>query len=257
VDRVPRWEPEAETPRWTPPPAAPPPRVRAEPPAPPARVAPAPGLTPIARPFVWWREHPWIVVRVLVPAIPLVAIALRLLDASEHEAFVAPLAWAFGALLAASLGMAAAARARRSPVRLAVGLACALAAAGLLLWPVTRVTLGRAPCPPRAGPDLGAPVAAAALEAWRGGVTGDTGWRAGRADPAWTARARAAGLLDFSLVETGCWERIAPVDGSRTWHEFRATVRAGEDNPLSKIVVVHTTRVDEGWKITAIEGPLP
>ena len=174
----------------------------------------------------------------------------------SYEAFVAPLAWAFGALLAASLGVAAAARARRSPV-LAVGLAGALAAAGLLLWPVTRVTLGRAPCPPRAGPDLGAPVAAAALEAWRGGVTGDTGWRAGRADPAWTARARAAGLLDFSLVETGCWERVAPVDGSRTWHEFRATVRAGEDNPLSKIVVVHTARGDAGWKITAIEGPLP
>jgi hypothetical protein len=253
---VPRWAPDAEATRWTPPAAAPAPRARVQKPAPATRLEPGRRVAPVGGPFIWWREHPWTVVWGLVPAIPLVAVALRLVDASGHAAFVAPLTWAFAALLAASLVVAAVTRARRAPVRLALGLVGALVAAGLLLWPVTLVTLGRAPCPSRAGPDLGAPIAAAALEAWRAGVTGDAGWRAGRADPAWTARARAAGLLDFSLVESGCWERIAPVDGSRTWHEFRATVRAG-DNPLSKVVVVHTTRGDQGWKITAIDGPLP
>jgi hypothetical protein len=254
---VPRWEPDAQAPRWTPPPAAAAPRARVEPPTLAVKAAPVRRWARLARPFVWWHEHPWIVVWALIPAIPLVAVALRLLDESAHAALVGPTAWAFGALLVAALAVAGAARARRSPVRLALGLAGALAAAGLLLWPVTRVTLGRAPCPLRAGPDLGAPIAASALEAWRAGASGDAAWRGGRADPAWTQRARSAGLIDFSLEETGCWERIAPVDGTRTWHEFRATIRAGADNPLSKVVVVHTARGDEGWKITAVEGPLP
>jgi hypothetical protein len=250
---VPRWEPEPETPRWTPPAA--PPVVRA--PAPSAGTAPARRGAPAGGPLAWWRDHPWIGVWGLVLAIPLVAIGLRIVDESEQQAFVAPLAWLYVALVAASLVVAAVARARRGSLRLALGLAGALLAAGLLTWPVTRVTLGRAPCPRRAGPDLGAPAAAAALAAWRQGVSGDAGWRGGRVDPAWAARAGAVGVLDYSLVATGCWERVAPVDGSRTWHEFRVTVRAGTDNPLSKVVVVHTARSAQGWKITAIEGPLP
>jgi hypothetical protein len=249
---VPRWEPDAPTPRWTPGGAAAPGRFEST--APVARPAP---VSPAARPFVWWRSHPWIVVWAVVLAIPLVAVALRLLDESEHEGFVAPLAWTFAGLLAAALAMAAAARGRRSPARAALGLAGALAVAGILLWPVTQVTLGRTPCPSRAGPNLGVPVAAAALAAWREGKAGDAGWRDGRADAAWSARARGYGVLEYSLVESGCWERVAPVDGSLTWHEFRVTVQTGKDNPLSKIVVVHTARDGEGWKITAIEGPLP
>jgi hypothetical protein len=211
----------------------------------------------VARPFIWWRAHPWIVMWALVLVIPLVAVALRLLDESEHEAFVSPLAWAFAVSVVAALVVATLARGPRSPLRLALGLGAPLLAAGMLLWPVTQVTLGRTPCPPRAGSDLGAPIAAAALEAWRAGKTGDAGWHGGRADATWIARAGALGVIESSLVDSGCWERVAPVDGSRTWHEFRVTVRQGKGNPLSKVVVVHTARAAAGWKITAIEGPLP
>jgi hypothetical protein len=251
---VPRWDPAAETPRWTPP-VETAPGARFEAPAP--RPAPIPpGVA--GGPLAWWRSHPWIPVWALVLGLPLLGVALRLLDESGHEGFVAPLAWTYGALGVAALAMAALARAGRSPLRLALGVAGALVASVVVLWPVTQITLGRTSCPARAGPDLGVPIAAAALEAWRQGKTGEGGWRGGLADTAWTERARRFGVVEYSLVESGCWERVAPVDGGRTWHEFRVTVQAGEDRPLSKVVVVHTVRDDDrGWKITAIEGPLP
>jgi hypothetical protein len=256
---VPRWEPPPaeEIPRWTPPAAAPL-RPGLEAAAPPAeRAAPAKPVSLFARPFVWWKTHPWIVVWALVLLVPGLAVALRVVDESEHQAFVAPLAWAFLALGVAALVVGVLASAGRSAARAALGVGGALAVAGLLLWPVTRVTLGRTPCPPRAGPDLGAPIAAAALKAWRQGAAGDARWQQGRADAAWNDRARAFGLLDYRLVDSGCWERVAPVDGTRTWHEFRVTVQRGGETPLSKVVVVHTAAGTEGWKITAVEGPLP
>jgi hypothetical protein len=58
-------------------------------------------------------------------------------------------------------------------------------------------------------------------------------------------------------MATGCWERIAPIDASRTWHEFQVTVRNGDQDALSKTVVVHTAASLDGWKITGVEGPLP
>ena len=122
---------------------------------------------------------------------------------------------------------------------------------------MTKITLGRGMCPPRAGTDLGAPVAAAALTAWQKGAAGAEAWRDGQVDPAWRERSGAASLLEYQFLETGCWERVAPIDASRTWHEFRVTVRAGEQAALSKSVVVHTAAGQAGWKITAIEGPLP
>jgi hypothetical protein len=193
----------------------------------------------------------------LVLALPLVSIALRLLDESGYHAGVAPMGWAFGALLVGALAMTAVLRAGRSPARFVLGLLGALAATGALLWPLTSVTLGRAPCPSRAGRDLGAPVAAAALEAWRKGAPDAAGWGEGRVDRAWIERARPFAVLDYVRLDSGCWERMAPVDDSRTWHEFRATVLAPDRNPLSKLVVVHTARGAVGWKVTAIEGPLP
>jgi hypothetical protein len=64
-------------------------------------------------------------------------------------------------------------------------------------------------------------------------------------------------LLDYQLVDTGCWERVAPIDVTSTWHEFRVTVQGRDQAALSKSVVVHTALGTGGWKITAIEGPLP
>ncbi|HEU4371098.1 MAG TPA: hypothetical protein VFV05_23000 [Methylomirabilota bacterium] len=212
----------------------------------------------LARPFVWWGSHPWIVVWGLVLLLPGVVVLLRLVDESRHEAFVSPLAWAFGLLSVAALALGALTSARRSAVRTALGLGSALAAAAFLLWPVTQVTLGRTACPARAGRDLGASMAMAALQAWRERGTGDAAWQGGRADTGWTERARRHALLDYQLVESGCWERVAPVDGTRTWHEFRVTVRRREDDtPLSKVVLIHAAAGAAGWKLTGIDGPLP
>jgi hypothetical protein len=194
---------------------------------------------------------------VVVLTLPLVAIAMRLLDESAYQALVAPLAWIFVLLVGAALGTAAVVGWPRSRVRTALGVGGALAAAAVLLVPVTQVTFGRTACPPRSNPELGAPVAAAALAAWREGGSGSAGWYDGLVDVGWSERARTFRVLDYQLVESGCWERVAPVDGRRTWHEFRVTVQRPQDNPLSKIVVVHTAHGREGWKITAIEGPLP
>jgi hypothetical protein len=147
--------------------------------------------------------------------------------------------------------------ARRSVPRLAFGTIAALATLAILLWPVTHVTFGRTVCPARAGNDLGAHRAGGALEAWQAGAGDAAGWQAGRPDPAWSERTRAVSLVDYQIVESGCWERIAPVDGTHTWHEFRVTVSEPERAALLKTVVVHTTVGRDGWKITAIEGPLP
>jgi hypothetical protein len=260
---TPRWDPDAEVPRWEPgEPAAWVPAV----PAPTGPrldrpdVVPRPATRPaskLAGPWRWWRRHPWLVLWALVFALPLVAVAMRLLDESEHQALVGPLGWSFAVLLGAALAVAAVVRWPRAAVRTALGIAGALGAAFVLLVPVTQVIFGRAPCPTRAGPELGAPVAAGALQAWREGDSGSGGWHDGLVDAGWSERAQAFRVLDYRLVETGCWERVAPVDGRRTWHEFRVTVQRPEDNPLSKIVIVHTMHGGEGWKITAIEGPLP
>jgi hypothetical protein len=200
----------------------------------------------------------WLVAWVLVLLIPVATLALRLLDASAYAALVSPLAWGFAGLIGAALAAAGLASWRRSGLRAALGLAAVLAVAGLLLWPLTHVTLGRTPCPPRAGDELGAAVAVVALGAWRERGTSHAAWQAGWTDPGWSARARSGRLLDFGRVGSGCWDRVAPVDATRTWHEFRVTVQGRDDpSPLSKVVVVHTAAVAEGWKITAIEGPLP
>jgi hypothetical protein len=259
-EEIPRWEPEREVrrdvPRWQPR-GAQPSRPRAGSTAPLPSREPAKRVPLYAVPFAWWGAHPWAVLWVLVFLAPVSALLLRALDEAALAALVTPVAWALALLFAVALGLAVMASARRSTLRLALGGVGALAVLGVLLWPVTRVTLGRTVCPPRAGPDLGAGVAAGVLEAWQGGNGGDGGWQRGRPDDAWRDRTRAAALVDYQLLATGCWERIAPIDASRTWHEFRVTVRNGDQDPLSKTVVVHTAAGGDGWKITGVEGPLP
>lgn len=252
---VPRWDPDAAVPRWQPPGGG----------AVGARVdtgarerrAPAPRVSPWARPLLWWGMHPWVVAWAGVFLTPAGVLLLRVVDESGLERFVEPLQWALLALLMFMILRGALFSARRSPVRLALGVIAAVGAVGVLLYPVTRVTLGRVICPPRAGTDLGVKSAAVAIDAWQRGEKGEAAWHGGTPDPAWLARASAISLLESRLVESGCFERVAPIDGTRTWHDFRVTIKEGERAPLSKIVVVHTTAEGGGWKITGIEGPLP
>lgn len=222
-----------------------------------ARRAPVKHVSPFARPFLWWGTHPWVFAWIGVFLAPAGVVALRFADEYGYESFVEPLQWALVALLAILLLRAVLFSARRSIARLVLGLAAAAGALALLLWPVTQVTLGRVICPARAGTELGLPTAAVALHAWQRGEAGDAAWHAADPDPAWREKARAISLLDYQLVESGCFERVAPIDTRHTWHDFRVTIKEGERAPLSKVVVVRTAAEGGAWKITGIEGPLP
>src|SRR5262249_51641725 len=151
---------------------------------------------------------------------------------------VEPLRWALLALLAVVLLRAAFFSARRSILRLGLGLVGALVTVAVLLWPVTRVTLGRVICPARAGTNLGVQAAATAVEAWQRGETADAAWQGGQASEAGRTKARSLSLLDYQLVDSGCFERVAPTDATHTWHDFRVTIKDGERPPLSKVLVV-------------------
>jgi hypothetical protein len=262
-DDAPRWE----LPTWDPStddlskwkPAARPQRS-AQPAARPAspiarREPPSRGVA--ALPFVWWAQHPWVVVWALVCFIPGAALLLHLIDDSALAVAVTPLAWIMGALFVVALALAMIVSAGRSATRLTLGTMGSLAALGFLLWSVTAVTLGRSQCPHRAGTNLGAGIAASALDGWQNGASSDAAWRTGQSDAAWAERSRSAALVEYQLLYSGCWERLAPVDATRTWHEFRVTVRDASGSALSKIVVVHTAGGAGDWKITAVEGPLP
>jgi hypothetical protein len=255
-DNVPRWEPDREIPRWQPR-RGPATGTRVESGTTSTRRAPPPTISPFKRPFVWWAAHPWLVVWAFVLLAPAAVVLLRALDESALGTLVRPLAWSFAGLFVCALALAMVASAGRSVTRLAFGTIAALVALAMLLWPVTFVILGRTACPSRAGVDLGTPVAAEALNAWQLGSRGDAGWRNAKAEGDWRERSRAVSLLEYQLVDTGCWERVAPIDATRTWHEFRVTVQDGQQTALSKSVVVHTAVEADGWKITAIEGPLP
>ena len=252
---VPRWDPDAAVPRWQPP-AGGAVGVRIETDVA-ERAAPAPRVSPIALPFVWWGKHPWVVVWAAVFLAPAGVLLLRTADEYGLDRWVEPLHWTLLALFGLVLVRGVLFSARRSLTRLVLGLVTACAAVVLLLWPVTRVTLGRVICPPRAGTDLGVQAAATAIEAWRRGDKGADAWHNGEADPAWLEKASGISLLDYQLVESGCFERVAPIDTQHTWHDFRVTIKEGERAPLSKVVVVRTAAEGGGWKITGIEGPLP
>jgi hypothetical protein len=253
---VPRWEPEREVPRWQPP-AGEAPGPRWEPGEAPVRRMPPPRVSPFAAPFLWWGRHPWVIVWTCVFLAPGAMLLLRAVDEAGLERVVLPLEVLFIALFVLVLLRGALASARRSLTRLVLGTGSALVALLFLLWPVLWVTLGRVSCPPRAGADLGVPASAAALDAWLRGDAADAAWQGGEAAAGWRDKARAITLQNYQLVETGCWERVAPIDASRTWHDFRVTIKEGERAPLSKVVVVHTASAGDGWKITGIEGPLP
>jgi hypothetical protein len=267
-EAAPRWEPEPEVPRRQPRrDAGSGPR-----PGPGARVGPGlhagPGIatvhreppkriSPLAVPFVWWAAHPWAVLWILVFLAPAASLLLRVLDESPLDGLMLPLAWGLAALFLIALSLALVASAQRSAARLALGTVAVLATLAVVLWPMTHVTLGRVSCPARAGSDLGALAAGSALNGWRTGTGDVAAWRTGQAAADWTVQTRGVGLFGYQLIESGCWERVAPIDATRTWHEYRVTVQEAGRPPLSKTVVIHTAAGIDGWKITAIEGPLP
>ena len=188
---------------------------------------------------------------------PFVVVLLRLVDDAGHRSFVTPLQWLAIALVVIALAIAGVTTSRRSALRAASGLALAVAGLFLLVLPTTHVVLGRTACPPRAGQELGLGTAIAVVEAWSRGEAGDPVWTGGEASGAWKEQVRRLRLEEFRLIDSGCWERVAPVPDSPTWHEFRVTVREGTLAPLSKILLVHVATEGGGWKVTGIDGPLP
>lgn len=188
---------------------------------------------------------------------PFVVILLRLVDDMGYRALVAPLQWTAIGVLVIVLVMGVAVTARRSALRAASGLAFAIGGLLLLVLPTTNVVLGRTVCPPGRGGELGLSTAVAVVEAWRRAEAGDAIWSGGEASPAWRERISRVRLEDFRLVDSGCWERVAPVRESPTWHEFRVTVREGTRAPLSKILLVHVAAEGGTWKVTGVDGPLP
>lgn len=275
-DDLSRWKPEPQVPR-TRPHRGPPSPVRPGTPAaraaagsaPPFARGPARPVTagvrrepprrasPLALPLVWWAAHPWVVVWALVVLAPPATLALRFIDDSDLAVAVSPLTWAMAIAFVVAVMLAATVSAARSAARAIAGTVVAASAVGLVLWAVTSSSLGQAPCPSHAGPDLGAGAGASALDAWGTGANADPIWLTPESSAAWAERTRDVGLVGYRLVGSGCWDRMAPVDVTRTWSEFRVTVRGVDGAELSKTVVIHTKAEAGGWKITEIEGPLP
>jgi hypothetical protein len=208
-------------------------------------------------PFLWWAAHPWPVVWVSVILAPLVVVLLRVLDDAGYSGLIAPLKWLGIGVFLIALVLGVAATWPKSTVRTAAGAGLAITLMVLFVLPTTHVVLGRTECPARAGTDLGAGSATAVLEAWSKGDAGDALWSEDTAAAAWKQRVRTITLDDYRLLTSGCWERVAPVRASPTWHEFRVTVRESERAALSKVVVVHVASQGGAWKVTGIEGPLP
>lgn len=188
---------------------------------------------------------------------PLVVVLMRLLDNAGHEWMVAPVRSLAIGLVVIALVLAVSVTWRRSVVRAMTHLAIAIAGLLLLVLPTTHVVLGRTECPPRAGDELGRGTAVAVLDAWSKGEAADAVWSGGEASTAWKQKVGTLSVDQFVAVQSGCWERIAPVKASPTWHEFRVVVREGTLEPLSKVVVVHVANEGGAWKVVGIDGPLP
>ena len=188
---------------------------------------------------------------------PFMVLAMRVVDESWSPGLVVPFEWVLWGFFAIALLLGLLVTSKRSAVRAVGGLLFAALAVTILVAPLTQVALGRGGCPPRAGRDLGVGVAASVLEAWQRGQPGGGVWRGGEPEASWQERARRITLLDYRLVESGCWERVAPIATSTTWHEFRVTIKETERAPLSKIVLVHTVNDGAGFKVSGVDGPLP
>jgi len=209
-----------------------------------------------AVPLVWWSKHPWLVLWACVLLTPEAMLSLRVLDDTDWAALVRPAAGVFGVLFVVALTVALMLGVRRSPGRTFAGATAALLGAMLLLLPMLHV-IGQRFCPARMGTDRGIQTSAEMLEAWKNATGLPDVWDSAAVGDDWKRRAGDLALLDYRLVDSGCWERLAPVATTRTWHEFRVVVRQGDTDPLSKILTVHTVAAGTGWKIAEVEGPQP
>ena len=203
---------------------------------------------------MWWRRHAWIPVWIAIFLTPVVLPSLRLIDDTSIAVMLPPLLVGMIVLFLAMLAVAVRASVTRSVPRALAGGSSALLAAGLLALAMVHV-IGQRSCPERMGVDRGIQVAAQMLDAWRKGEAAPADvWASAAVADAWRARAGTLTLIDYEVVGSGCWERLAPVATKRTWHEFRLTVQQGDDR-FSKVVTVHTRATHADWHITEVEGP--
>jgi hypothetical protein len=209
------------------------------------------------RPIAWWRRHPWIPVWVAVALTPAVLLGLRVLDDGAIALRAQPSLVMMIVLLLALVAVAVHASAPRSLPRALVAGGSALVVAAFLVLPMIQV-IGQRPCPDRMGTDRGLQVSGQMFDAWRGGARPPVRvWMTAGVAEAWQTRLRGLTVLDYKLEDSGCWERLAPVDTGTTWHEYRVTVRRGDGDRFSKIVTVHTRATRDGWRIADVEGLEP
>jgi len=236
--------------------SVPPRQVRRwQPPAPPRRPARR-VVRWWQRPFVLWRRHPWIPVWLAVVLTPLALLGLRLIDDTAAGVVVHAI---LGLLIVAFVGIVVFAVRRslgRSQVRALSGGGGALVVAALLVLPMLHV-IGQRPCPEHMGVDRGVQISSQLFDTWRkgGSPPGDV-WTNDDVGSAWKARVDKLALLDYRLTDSGCWERLAPVSTSDTWHEYRVTVQRGAER-FSKVVTVHTRAARSGWAVAEVDGPEP
>ena len=203
---------------------------------------------------MWWRRHAWIPVWITVFLTPAALLSLRLIDDTSVALVLPPLLIVMIVLFLAMLAVAVRASVTRSVPRAVAGGGSALLAAGLLALAMIHV-IGQRSCPERMGVDRGIQVAAQMLDAWRKGEAAPADvWASAAVADAWRSRVGKLTLIDYKVVDSGCWERLAPVATKRTWHEFRVTVQQGDDR-FSKVVTVHTHATRGDWHITEVEGP--
>lgn len=186
---------------------------------------------------------------------PAVLFALRLVDDTAAALLASPIIVVTALLVVLVVGIAMRASAARSRARAIGGGAATLAVGALLVLPMLQV-MGRRPCPERMGPDRGLQVAGQVFAAWRNGQPPPAAlWQSASLARTWSARVDKLLLIDHRLVDSGCWDRLAPVATKTTWHEFRATVQGPDGERLSKVVTVHTHAARGEWRVAEIEGP--
>jgi len=205
---------------------------------------------------VWWRRHAWIPVWIAVFLTPVALLLLRLIDDTSVAVLLRPVLFVMVVLFLALVAVAVRTSAPSSLARALAGGGSALLAAALVALPMIHV-IGQRSCPERMGVDRGIQVSMQMLDAWRKGEPPPAEvWGAAAVADAWKAHVGKLRLLDYRLIDSGCWERLAPVATNETWHEFRATVQQGEDR-FSKVMTVHTRATRGGWAVAEIEGPEP
>ncbi len=208
-------------------------------------------------PGLWWRRHAWVPVWLTVFLTPAALLSLRVLDDIGIVHLIPAMLLTLCGLFVIMLGVAVVTSASRSKARALAGGASAVAAAVLLVLPMIHV-IGQRACPPWMGEDRGVDASLQMLEAWRRGEPAPNElWTNGSIADLWKPRAATAALLDYKLVATGCWERLAPVPAKLTWHEFRVTVQKEGADAFSKTLTVHTVATGDGWRISEVDGPDP